>query len=176
MHLNGASWSLVECDVEQEIPSSLYFTTVGVTQLLHKYSLRFLSETRYKRNKGSQASDLCPKEDEALVLHPVHHCTSQISQRSGVNLWSFTLQDISISAWWWLNVRSSVKRPRRQAKCWGFSGWWILHSFCSTSSSGSWSFSTASLSFMYCLSVWGFEIKQQEKKQKTSMGHNYDSG
>lgn len=27
------------------------------------------------------------------------HCTSQISQSSGVNLWSFTFQDASISAW-----------------------------------------------------------------------------
>lgn len=29
----------------------------------------------------------------------VSHCTSQISQSSGVNLWSFTFQDASISAW-----------------------------------------------------------------------------
>ena len=78
-----------------------------------------------------------------------------------------------MSAWWWLNVLNSVRRPRRQAKCWGFSGWWILHSFCRTSSSGSCSFSTASLSLMYCLSVFQVQNKRTKKSGKVKIWHNH---
>lgn len=38
-------------------------------------------------------------DDVISTVSHVTYCTSQISQSSGVNLWSFTLQDASISAW-----------------------------------------------------------------------------
>lgn len=88
-----------------------------------------------------------------FFVHILCHWTSQISQRRGVNLWSLMRHDSSISAWWWLRVRSSVRRPRSLAKCWGSWGCCSLQTFLSTSNMGSCRRSTACWSFTYGLSV-----------------------